>query len=117
MAIAKDDVRRLAIIAGSSYDAKLRRSNWLLEKNTNTDLLYLETDTPLDGKGSTLFLPYYGAMYKAGAVSPLICSDISSTTCQRIRRQPTATSTFTAHNTRWAHTSKWSTPPTSGTST
>ncbi len=35
MAIAKDEVRRLAIIAGSSYDAKLRRSNWLLEKNTN----------------------------------------------------------------------------------
>ena len=76
LAIATDGVRRLAIIAGSSYDAMLRRSNWLLEKNKDTDLLYLETDTPLDGKGSTLFLPYYGAMYEAGAVSPLICSDI-----------------------------------------
>ena len=31
------------------------------------DLLYLETSEPLDGKGSTLCLPYYGAMYEGGA--------------------------------------------------
>jgi basic membrane protein A len=36
----------------------------------------LRPTPPLDGKGSTLFLPYYGAMYEAGAISPLICSDI-----------------------------------------
>ena len=30
-------------------------------------LLYLETSEPLDGKGSTLCLPYYGAMYEGGA--------------------------------------------------
>ena len=31
------------------------------------NLLYLETSEPLDGKGSTLCLPYYGAMYEGGA--------------------------------------------------
>ena len=31
------------------------------------DLLYLETSEPLDGKSSTLCLPYYGAMYEGGA--------------------------------------------------
>ena len=30
-----------------------------------TDLLYLETSEPLDGKGSTLYLPYYGRIRHA----------------------------------------------------
>ena len=34
---------------------------------TDNALLYLETSEPLDGKGSTLCLPYYGAMYEGGA--------------------------------------------------
>lgn len=75
LAAATDTVRRLTIVAGSSYDTLLRRSNSLLEQNSRAALLYLETDTPLEGKGSTLYLPYYGAMYEAGAVTPVITSN------------------------------------------
>ena len=75
LAAATDTVRRLTIVAGSSYDGLLRRINSLLERNSRADLLYLETDTPLEGKGSTLYLPYYGAMYEAGALTPALTSN------------------------------------------
>ena len=70
MAAAKDGVRRLLIVTSQSYDALVRQNNKKLEGNPKADLLYLETDQPLDGKGSTLILPYYGAMYEAGALLP-----------------------------------------------
>ena len=65
-----DSVRRLLIVASSDYDAWLRQNNRRLEGNPCADLLYLETATPLDGKGATLYMPYYGAMYEAGALTP-----------------------------------------------
>ncbi len=65
-----DTVRRLLIVASSDYDEWLRQNNKRLEGNPRADLLYFETSTPLDGKGSTLFMPYYGAMYEAGAITP-----------------------------------------------
>ena len=46
-------------VAAASYDDYLRRNNNRLAANPYTDLLYLETSEPLDGKGSTLYLPYY----------------------------------------------------------
>ena len=67
MSAAQDTVRRLFIVAAASYDDYLRRNNRRLEANPYTNLLYLETSEPLDGKGSTLCLPYYGAMYEGGA--------------------------------------------------
>ena len=67
---AGDTIRRLLIVASSDYDAWLRQNNKRLEGNPRADLLYFETSTPLDGKGSTLFMPYYGAMYEAGAIAP-----------------------------------------------
>lgn len=65
-----DTVRRLLIVASSDYDAWLRQNNKRLEGNPRADLLYFETSTPLDGKGSTFYMPYYGAMYEAGAIAP-----------------------------------------------
>ena len=59
MSAAQDTVRRLFIVAAASYDDYLRRNNNRLAANPYTDLLYLETSEPLDGKGSTLYLPYY----------------------------------------------------------
>ena len=67
---AGDTIRRLLIVASSDYDSWLRQNNKRLEGNPRADLLYFETSRPLDGKGSTLFMPYYGAMYEAGAVAP-----------------------------------------------
>ena len=67
---AGDTIRRLLIVASSDYDTWLRQNNKRLEGNPRADLLYFETSTPLDGKGSTLFMPYYGAMYEAGAIAP-----------------------------------------------
>ena len=65
-----DTVRRLLIVASSDYDTWLRQNNKRLEGNPRADLLYFETSTPLDGKGSTIYMPYYGAMYEAGAIAP-----------------------------------------------
>ena len=65
-----DTIRRLLIVASSDYDTWLRQNNKRLEGNPRADLLYLETSTPLDGKGSTIYMPYYGAMYEAGAIAP-----------------------------------------------
>ena len=68
METANDSVRRLLIVASTSYDEFIRKNNKRLEANPCADLLYLETRTPLEGKGSTLFMPYYGAMYEAGRI-------------------------------------------------
>ena len=68
METAKDSVRRLFILASTGYDDYIRKNNKRLEANPNADLLYLETRTPLEGKGSTLFLTYYGAMYEGGRI-------------------------------------------------
>jgi basic membrane protein A len=76
MSAAQDTVRRLFIVAAASYDDYLRRNNDRLAANPYTDLLYLETSEPLYGKGSTLCLPYYGAMYEAGAIAQSLASEV-----------------------------------------
>ncbi len=65
---ARDSVRRLVIVASPCYDEFIRKNNKRLEANPFADLLYLETPTPLEGKGATLYMPYYGAMYEAGRI-------------------------------------------------
>ena len=69
MSMLRDTVRRLLIVAGSEYDDYLRRHSDELGACPRADLLYLETKDPLPGKGSTICLPYYSAMYEAGAVA------------------------------------------------
>ena len=76
MSATQDTVRRLFIVAGSSYDDYLRQNNDRLAVNSNADLLYLETTTPLIGKGSTLYIHYYGAMYEAGAVAQAMAAEM-----------------------------------------
>ena len=69
MSAATDTIRRLCIVTGPAYDDFIRKNNSRLESNPRADLLYLETSKPLEGKGSTLQLPYYGAMYEAGSIA------------------------------------------------
>lgn len=76
MEAAKDTVRRLFIVTSPVYDEYLRNNSNRLAKNAHADLLYLETKTPLPGKGSTLYLPYYGAMFEAGAMMPALSSRV-----------------------------------------
>ena len=68
MEAASDSVRRLFIVTSPGYDDFIRKNNHRLEANPYADLLYLETRTPLEGKGSTLFITYYGAMYEGGRI-------------------------------------------------
>ena len=63
---AADTVRRLLITPG--YDTFIRANSHRLESNPRADLLYLETSTPLENKGSTLYINYYGAMYMGGCM-------------------------------------------------
>ena len=72
MEAAKDSVRRLFIVTSPGYDDFIRKNNKRLEGNPYADLLYLETRTPLEGKGSTLFLTYYGAMYEGGRIEAAV---------------------------------------------
>lgn len=65
---ASDTVRRLLITPGIGYDAYLRANSHRLESNPRADLLYMETSTPLESKGSTLYINYYGAMYMGGCM-------------------------------------------------
>ena len=51
MESATDTVRRLFVTPSPVYDAYIRKNNKRLEKNPNADLLYMETTTPLEGKG------------------------------------------------------------------
>ena len=64
-----DTVRRLLITPSPVYDDFIRKNNQRLEKNPNADLLYMETTTPLEGKGSTFYIDYYGAMYMGGCMA------------------------------------------------
>lgn len=70
METAEDSVRRLFIVTSPVYDEYLRKNSNRLAGNPYADLLYLETKTPLPDKGSTLYMPYYGAMFEAGAIMP-----------------------------------------------
>ena len=72
----QDTIRRLVIVTSPLYDEFLRKNNRRLEKNPRADLLYLETRTPLEGKGSTLYVPYYGAMFEAGAIAVHFSSEV-----------------------------------------
>ena len=66
-----DTVRRLYIVCATGYDDYIRQNAHVFAENPNADLLYLETPDPLpEGCGSTVYLPYYGAMYEAGAIIP-----------------------------------------------
>ena len=76
MEAAQDSVRRLFIVTSPVYDDYLRTNSNRLSRNPNADLLYLETRTPLPGKGSTLYLPYYGAMFEAGAMMPALGASV-----------------------------------------
>lgn len=76
MSNATDTTRQLLIVAGSSYDDYLRANNNRLEANPRADLLYFETTKPLEGKGSSIHIRFYGAMYEAGAVTPFFTSEV-----------------------------------------
>lgn len=69
MESASDTVRRLFITPSPVYDDFIRKNNKRLEKNPYADLLYMETTTPLEGKGSTFYIDYYGAMYMGGCMA------------------------------------------------
>jgi basic membrane protein A len=76
LSLRQDTVRRLIIITTPSYDEFVRKNNRRLENNPYADLLCLETRTPFEGKGSTLYIPYYGAMYEAGAIAPHFSTEV-----------------------------------------
>ena len=67
-----DTIRRLYIVEAGAYDDYIRQNSHLFDSNPYADLLYLETPEPLASGGSTLYMPYYGAMYEAGAILPVI---------------------------------------------
>ena len=71
-----DTIRRLVIITTPTYDEFVRKNNHRLENNPHVDLLYLEARTPLEGKGSTLYIPYYGAMFEGGAIAPHFTNEV-----------------------------------------
>lgn len=72
-----DSVRRLFIVCAAGYDDYIRQNSHLFDSNPNADMLYLETPEPLASGGSTLYLPYYGAMYEAGAIQPVLYENAS----------------------------------------
>ena len=71
-----DATRQLLIVTGSSYDEYLRANNKRLETNPKADLLYFETTKPLEGKGSSIHIRFYGAMFEAGAVTPFFTPEV-----------------------------------------
>lgn len=72
-ATKNDTIRRLYIVCAAGYDEYIRQNAHVFAENPNADLLYLETPDPLpEGCGSTIYLPYYGAMYEAGALMPAL---------------------------------------------
>ena len=75
MCAETDTVKRLLIVAGAGYDAYVRANNRRLENHPRADLLYFETSTPLEGKGSSLHINTYGALYEAGAITPIFASE------------------------------------------
>lgn len=70
--VMSDSVPRLFIVCAAGYDDYIRKNSHLFDSNPYADLLYLETPEPLESGGSTLYLPYYGAMYEGGAILPVI---------------------------------------------
>jgi basic membrane protein A len=75
---ARDTVRRLFITPSLIFDDYIRANNRRLEANPYADLLYLETTMPLEGKGSTLYIDYYGAMYMSGCMVQYAAKDVVS---------------------------------------
>lgn len=75
---ATDTIKRLFITPGPIFDTFIRRNNRRLEKNAYADLLYMETTTPLEGKGSTLYIDYYGAMYMGGCMAQYAGNELVS---------------------------------------
>ncbi len=67
-----DTILRLFIVPAAGYDDYIRQNCSVFDSNPYADLLYLETPEPLASGGSTLYLPYYGAMYEGGAILPAI---------------------------------------------
>lgn len=61
MSEQRDTVRHLIIVTSPGYDEWLRSNSHRLEDAHRADLPYLETRTPLEGMGSTLYISYYGA--------------------------------------------------------
>ena len=71
-----DTTRQLFIICATGYDDYVRQNAHLFAENPYADLLYLETTEPLpEGCGSTLYLPYYGAMYEVATMVPITDRD------------------------------------------
>jgi len=73
---ARDTTRHLLIVPGLSYEGYLRANNRRLEGNPRADLLLFESKDPFEGKGSTLHISLYGAMYEAGAVTPAFSDEV-----------------------------------------
>ena len=73
-----DTVRRLFITPSIVNDAFIRANNRRLEANPYADLLFMETTTPLEGKGSTFYIDYYGAMYMSGCMAHYAATDLVS---------------------------------------
>lgn len=70
-----DTIPQLIIVATPTYDDFLRQNIHRLDNAPYTTLLYLESKDSLQGNISTLYMPYYGAMYEAGAIAPLFCTN------------------------------------------
>jgi len=75
---ARDTVRRLFVTPSLIFDDYIRANNRRLEANPYADLLYLETTTPLEGKGSTFYIDYFGAMYMSGCMAQYAARDVVS---------------------------------------
>lgn len=67
-----DTIPHLYIVTAAGYDDYIRKNSSVFDSNPYADLLYLETPEPLESGGSTLYLPYYGAMYEGGAIQPVL---------------------------------------------
>lgn len=78
METASDSVRRLFITPSPVYEEFIRENNKRLDRNPNADLLFMETTTPLEGKGSTFYIDYYGAMYMGGCMVHYSAKDLVS---------------------------------------
>ena len=75
---ARDTVRRLFVTPSLIFDDYIRANNRRLEANPYADLLYLETTKPLEGKGSTFYIDYFGAMYMSGCMVQYAARDVVS---------------------------------------
>ena len=68
-----DTPRQLYIVCATEYDEYIRENSHVFAENPNAELLYVNTSVPLEeGCGSTLYMPYYGVMYEAGALTSAV---------------------------------------------